>query len=121
MDMKKYAGAGAQFIKVDDLRNGPRKERIIDIRVGRYDRPDASFDSGSKLGLNATNTKILIRAYGSDSREWIGQTVELYLGTTRYEGQDHESVLVRPISAAPPKGQEPPPASAGDFNDDPPF
>ena len=50
------------------------------MEPGKYDKPVATFESGAQFSLNMTNVSTLINAYGQDSRDWIGCTVELYIG-----------------------------------------
>jgi hypothetical protein len=96
MDMRKYCGS--TFYKVDDVRDGPRRERIAGVVDGKFDRPDLVFESGRKLGTGPTNNKTLVGAYGIESDDWIGHVIELYLGQTKYNGASQDAVLVRPIS-----------------------
>ena len=96
LNMKKYSGES--FLKVADVRDGPLDLQIAVIREGKFEKPDLVFETGDILSLNATNTKILMRAFGSDSDGWIGKQVELYLGEIEYQGHMQEAVLVRPIS-----------------------
>src|SRR6516164_5593500 len=96
MDMRRFSGE--HFIKVDDVRDGPIQEKIAVVRQGKYDKPDLVFESGDVLSLNATNNKILMRAYGRNSDDWIGKEVELFHGEIEYQGKMQEAVLVRPIS-----------------------
>jgi hypothetical protein len=92
---------------------------IAEIGEGRYDKPVATFDDGTRLSLNVTNSRALARAYGTDSRDWIGMEIELHLGTIEYQGQDSSAILVRPITppAAATTAPKPPPA----MDDDIPF
>ena len=64
MDMSRYASSG--FIKVDDLTDGPEQKLITNIGEGRYEKPVATFEDGSKLSLNGTNVGTLIRAFGNE-------------------------------------------------------
>ena len=96
MDMRKFSGD--HFIKVNDVRDGPLNEVIAGAKIGKYDKPDLMFESGDLLSLNATNNSVLVRAYGSDSDNWIGKQIELFHGEIKYQGSDQEAVLVRPIS-----------------------
>jgi hypothetical protein len=50
MDMRKYAGEN--FIRVDDVRDGPLPERIAAVKHGKFDRPDIVFEGGAILSLN---------------------------------------------------------------------
>jgi hypothetical protein len=96
MDMRKYSGE--TFIKVDDVRNGPVRVQIAVVKEGKYDKANLVFESGEVLGLNSTNNRTLIRAYGPNSDDWIGKEIELYLGEIEYQGSMQAAVLVRPIS-----------------------
>jgi len=100
MDMSKFTGES--FLKHADVAGGPRREKVVGVRMGSFDRPVLEFESGCKLALNSTNAKTLVGFYGKDSRDWIGVTIELYPGQTEYQGQKTDSVLVRPISPAKP-------------------
>jgi hypothetical protein len=90
--------SGEYFIKADDVREKPLRRRIADVRKGNYEKLELVFDSGEVLSLNATNTRALSRVYGGSSDELIGKVVELYLGQLRYQGADHDAVLVRAIT-----------------------
>lgn len=102
MDMRKY-GRRSAFIKADQVRGQPRNETIVFVKIGRFDRPDVTFESGKQLTLNATNVDVLVDAYG-DSDNWLGKQIELFLGAIEYQGSDHAAVLVRPIT--PPSKQK---------------
>jgi hypothetical protein len=118
MNMRKFAAT--EFIRLDDLQDGPREETIAGIVEGKFDKPDVIFESGAKMGLNKTNTLTLCKAYGDEEEAWIGKVIELFAGTISYQGSDKEAVLVRPISPPikKPASEEakPPP-----FNDQIPF
>src|SRR5215831_4601389 len=96
MHMTKYAAS--TFIKVDALAGGSLRKTITDVEEGKFDKPVATFEDGSKLSLNKTNVRTLIRAFGDDSNDWIDRPVELYAGTVSDKnGEPMPSVLVRPI------------------------
>ena len=105
MDMSKYLGAA--FLKVGDVKDGPIRATITDVEEGKYGKPDVSFDDGTRLSLNVTNTRSLAHAYGTNDADWIGQKIELYLGEIDYQGKPQEVILVRPIS--PPVEKKAPP------------
>src|SRR5262245_21141198 len=108
MDMRKYSGN--TFIKVGDVRDGPRRVVIEDVAEGKYGKPDLHFDDGTKLSVNATNNRTLMLAYGDESEDWIGKEIELYLGELKYNGDMQEAVLVKPISPPLDHGRLPPPS-----------
>jgi hypothetical protein len=102
MDMRSY---GAGPIKPDDVRDQPRVEKIINIYESeKYGVPVLELECGDTFLLNATNTKILSKAWGFDSDAWLGQEVEFSLG--HYKDwrsdppTDKETVMVRAISPA---------------------
>ena len=120
-DMSKYASSS--FIKVDDLADGSERKVIAEIGEGRFEKPVATFDDGSKLSLNGTNVGTLIRAFGKNDQDWIGQRVELYAGTLRYNGNDNPAVLVRPLNLLPAPARTPPKPQSlrTDLDDEIPF
>ena len=123
MDITKYLGSA--FLRVGDVKvNGPIRMVIESVTEGKFNKPDLTFDDGTRLSLNVTNTRTLARAYGTDGAGWIGKEIELYLGETEYEGKLQESILVKPIS--PPVEKKPPPpkpknSSGGDMDDEVPL
>ena len=116
MDMRKYSGAN--FLKVDDVRAGPLRETIANIKIGKYDKPDMYLESGGCLSLSATNTHTLIRAYGPNSDDWIGKELELYVGEIEFQNKPIDAVLVRPISPPLAAAERTKPATAHDEMDD---
>jgi len=124
MDVSKYMGAA--FLKLGDVKvNGPLRLFITDVKDGKYDRPDVSFDDGTRLSLNTTGTKNLARAWGTETDAWIGKEVELSVGET---DKMEEMIVVTPISPAIPReDRSPPPKPSkrkndrGDMDDEVPF
>jgi hypothetical protein len=98
MDVSKYMAKG--FIKPDDVRV-PREERIINVyESNRYDCLVLDFESGDQLSLNPITTRVLGKAYGTESDYWRDQVIELSHGTYKNkDGEDKDTVLVKPISA----------------------
>jgi hypothetical protein len=96
MDMSKYGGV--VYLKVDDLRGGPRRVTIAKVKDGNFDKPDAVFTDESILSLNATNVRALLKVYGPDSNDWTLREVELQLGRVKYQGAPTESIVVVPLS-----------------------
>ena len=101
MDMRQYAGSS--FVKFDDVRDGSIKGKITEVERGKFDRPVITLTGGAKLTLNATNVSTLIRALGEDFRDWVGHTVELYAGETKYQNEPRDSVLVRALTTPTPE------------------
>jgi hypothetical protein len=125
MDMRDYASSST-FIKVEHLRDGPRRERIVGVEIGQFDRPVAEFESGDKLTLNHTNCRTLIQAYGERSEDWIGKLIELQLGRLLYKGEDVDAIILQPIDPPTRDPNQPvlpkPKPSLGDqMNDEIPF
>ncbi len=102
-------------------RMGRSKSVLPTIGEGRYDKPVATFDDGSKLSLNGTNVSTLIRAFGKNDEDWIGQRIELYAGTLRYNGNDNPAVLVRALNPLPAAARTPPKPLRDDMDDEIPF
>ena len=94
------------------------------MREGKFDKPDLYLESGDVLSLNATNRKVLVRAYGVTSDTWIGKQIELVLGQTMFQGAPQDSIIVNPVS--PPLTAAEKAAAAGEpardkMDDDIPF
>ena len=120
MDMRKYVGTN--FVTVDDVRDGPLQVQIAVVKEGKYNKANLVFETGETLGLNATNSKILVKAYGPDSDDWIGKEIKLVLGRVPYQGDEIESVIVEPISSPVAAADKAVAAEKlGDFNDEIPY
>jgi hypothetical protein len=102
MDMRQYA---TKYIKPDQVRDGSITTRIVNVFEGeRHGRPVLELETGSEFTLNDGNTNTLIKAWGYNSNDWIGQEVELFLGTYKDWKEeppiDKETVKIRAISPA---------------------
>ena len=76
--MRKYA---SKYIKPDNVRDGPIQTRIVNVfESEQYGRPVLELETGSQFTLNEGNTNILIKAWGYETDNWIGQEIELELG-----------------------------------------
>ena len=123
IDMRKYS-SGETYLTIADVRDGALQMRITDVREGKFDKPDLYLESGDVLSLNATNRKVLLRAYGVTSDTWIGKQIELVLGQTMFQGAPQDSIIVNPVS--PPLTAAEKAAAAGEpardkMDDDIPF
>ena len=125
MDMRKY---GRGFMTVDDVREGPRQEKIVDVSISeKFDCPVLEFENGDQLSLNMTNTRAMNRAYTTESNNWIGQIVELSLGhyVDYKDGKEKETVALHPISVRQPSadngGTKALPSRRDDLDDSVPF
>jgi len=103
MDMSKYIGN--VFLKVEDVKaSGPISKRITDVSEN-LGKPDLTFHDRTQLSLNNTNLRVLARAYGMESDDWLGKEIELEVGEIKFRGEPQEAILVKPITPpiAPPK------------------
>ena len=97
MDMSKYSGA--YFIKRDDVRDGSIRQTIAGVEESeKYCKPVLVFESGEKFSVNSTNNRILLRAFGKNSADWIGKEIELYAGEVEFQKKMQATVMVRSIS-----------------------
>jgi hypothetical protein len=112
MDMSKYMRN--VFVKVDDVKaSGPIRVRITDVSEGQFGKPDLTFHDRTQLSLNATNGRVLARAYGMESDDWLGKEIEFYVGEIQYRGEAQEAILVNPITP-PIEKKAPPPSELDD-------
>jgi hypothetical protein len=96
VDSRKFFGT--TFLTLKDVAEGPRQPDIAAIEEGKFGKLNLIFTDGTALSLNATNTRALTKAFGAETDEWPGHTVELYAGEILYQGKPQPAVLVRPIS-----------------------
>jgi len=100
VDLRQYASS---YVKPDDVREGPIVTRVVNVTESeRFGRPVIELETGSQFTLNESNTSTLIRAWGHESKDWIGQELELSLGTYKdwRTDKDAETVKARAISPA---------------------
>ena len=95
-DLKKYSGQ--RFIKPEHVRNKPIRDTIIGVKEGKFGKLELLLESGDILSLNATNTEILMDAYGRNSDRLKDKEIEMFFGQLKYNGVDNDAVLVKPIS-----------------------
>ena len=78
MDMRKYS---AGIIKPEDLHDGPRLEKIVDVSENeKHGCAVLQFESGDQLYCWNNYARILSKAWGYDSEYWLDQELELSLG-----------------------------------------
>jgi hypothetical protein len=119
MDMTKYSRSEGSDLKAVDFIGKNLKVVISGVEIREYpakddqpanSKPALSFEGKDKqLVLNATNTKILCRAYGDDSDGWSGHEIGLTTADYTDKGYGHGWV-VKPLDVEEP-----------DFDDDIPF
>jgi hypothetical protein len=100
MDMRKF---NSGFLKPDDVRDNPIQAHIVNVVVSeKYNRPVLELDNGEQFSVNATNNRVLIKAYGPSDSDWLVHLVEFALGHYKDWNTDppeeKETVVVRPIS-----------------------
>jgi hypothetical protein len=104
MDTRTY---GSVFLKPDDVRDGPRQERIIAVlESAKYNCLQLELESGDQFSLNTGNTRALQKAYGLESDDWLGHVIELSLGHYKDRKteppEEKETVVLRPVSLRQP-------------------
>ncbi len=102
VDMRKYA---AGIIKPEDLHDGSRLEKIVEISENdKYGCAVLEFESGNQLFCWNNYARILTKAWGYDSENWLDQELELSLGHYLDKKTDtqKETIDLRTISPAKP-------------------
>jgi len=131
MDMRKYSGG---IIKPEDLHEGPRLEKIVEVSENeKHGCAVLLFESGDQLYCWNNYTRVLNKAWGYDSDNWIDQELELSLGhyTDKKTDTEKETVVIRAVSPAKPGAFDSAPSKAitsgkaapprNDMDDDIPF
>lgn len=110
MDMTQYSQTDSNDLKAVDFIGKNIKAVIEAVTIRNFEardnqpansKPSLSFRGREKtLVLNATNTKILCEAYGSDSDRWVGHEIGLTVADYTSKGFGHGWV-VTPLDTAP--------------------
>jgi len=99
VDMRKYTSG---FITPDDVRDGPIVARIVSVYISeKHDVPVLELDTGDQFLAWPSNGRKLARAYGYQSDDWIGHTIQLELGTyvDRKTNETKETVNLTTVSS----------------------
>jgi hypothetical protein len=99
VNVKKYATG---LILPDDVRDGARQERIINVYISdKFDVPVLVFESGDEFLVWPSNGRVLAKAYGFESEDWRGHVVELSLGSyvDKKDGQTKDTVILKTITS----------------------
>ena len=79
MDMRKYSGG---IIKPEDLYDGPRRETIVAVSENeKHGCAVLHFESGDQFYCWNNYTRILNKAWGYESENWLEQELECFART----------------------------------------
>ena len=106
--------SGGGFLKKGDLRvSGPQQKTIQRVEQAevpaRNGKPattelQAVFADDTRLGLSTqTNLRRLIEGFGTDYRQWVGRTIEVYFSpdVVNPSGGEPGGIRVRVLGAPP--------------------
>jgi hypothetical protein len=116
VSLKKYTGDN--FVTIDDVRDGPITDTIAGVVQGQFDKLNIVFEGGGRLALNKTNARILRKLFGDDTDLAVGQEIEMYLGQIKYQGADHDAVLIRAPGGVEAKAEKKPSSEPADIGSD---
>ena len=98
----------SDFLYFYDL---PSKEYAVEI--DRVEQGEAKNSTGTKkmpflyfvghkkaLGLNKTNTKTIVRLYGTEVEKWVGKRLTLYVTTVDAFGETVPCIRIKPEQPA---------------------
>ena len=103
MDMSKFLG-GNYLRKEDVDQRGTDLciSHVMEEEVGEDNKPCIHWTSNHKpMALNKTNTRILMAAFGNDSRDWAGKWVNVYNDLTVVFNGAVGGLRIRPRQAVP--------------------
>jgi hypothetical protein len=99
VDVRKYTSG---VVMPEDLRDGPRTERIISVYINeKHDVPVLEFESGDQLFAWPSIGRVLARAYGYETDDWRGHIVKLSHGTypDRKTGETKDTIIIEAVSS----------------------
>ena len=93
----------SNYVKANDLEDGPQTVAIRELGVeeigqgkDRKAKPVLYFhDLDKGLVLNVTNTRTIEDAYGTETDDWINQSIELFSTKVDFKGDRVDAVRVR--------------------------
>lgn len=84
----------SKYLKASDLQGRTVTVQIESVRMEEIDKEDGTTKAvmyfvGKKKGviINVTKAKVLEPIFGSETDNWIGQSITLSSGTTTYRGE----------------------------------
>ncbi len=112
----------SKYLKVADLDDKRVKFTVAAIEMEKVDtkKPEQPvlYFRGEKKGLvlNVTNKNTMVKIYGEETDNWLGQPIVLAPKETEYQGDIVPCIrLEKPV--APAAGKKPPPPPPGDADD----
>lgn len=110
----------SEYLKAADLAG-----KRVKIKMDRVEMKDIGGDhkpvlfligTDKKIVLNKTNASEIIDAYGDDTDDWHGKTIELYEARVDFQGKKVQAIRVNAMlgsnGSAAPAVQTPAPAKA---------
>lgn len=103
----------SDYLKAADLNGQVARVMIKNVTmgtVGNDSKPIMYFQGKEKgLVLNKTNATTIAYAYGTDTDQWAGAEIELFMALVDYQGRQVEAIRVRvpPRRAQQPAQQRP--------------
>lgn len=89
----------SQYLKASDLQGKSVTVKIATVRVekvGDDQRPILYFVGKDKgVVLNKTNKNAVVGLYGTETDEWTGQPIELFVALVDYQGKQTEAIRIR--------------------------
>jgi hypothetical protein len=81
--------------------------RLCPLVAPRASPPPDRADHGSPRAqcarpttrTQASRGRTLIKTFGAESDDWLDKEIEIYIGSTEYEGEEVATLLVRVLSA----------------------
>lgn len=77
--------ASAKYTYADGT---PRKDFLLKVKHN---------DADKDMRLNATNKKVLIRAFGEETKDWVGKTAKITTADIMVSGKMMKTMIIAPI------------------------
>jgi hypothetical protein len=105
------------FVKAEDLEPGVKSEFVIaDVKRVEFQEKDGTIvtkaalvaEDGQQTVCNVTRLRVMIRNFGPNTDNWVGQTVLLSRGMTTFSGREVACIRLEAIPATPQIAAQPP-------------
>lgn len=98
-----HLGSKERRVKIEKVEQGQLENKGKKTRKPVIVFAEAGFPKGSdgkqlRLAANKTNAKVIARAYGNDTADWIGREIILYPTQTDMAGDTVDCIRVKLVA-----------------------
>lgn len=99
---------GVALMTAEKLGTRKIKAKIMEVKEHTMDKKGGTPETrlhvvlegqSEELRLNFGNATKLGKAFGEETDDWVGMTIEVYTGSQQYMGKNVKGLFVNPVTA----------------------